>query len=397
MHFRYDDWEKPTRIRDTFDHISRAAERGSEKPELSRSQYLPGKQMTAEEFTAFQAKGGKIDYCFERADKQLVNDQRHEDRAKRHPLMDIVIDVLKKWDCSEYLGRHRKVVRSILALERNARRRKLEGLPTIARRHQQALRLVNSLAFDWINAAEYCRRSGLDPADASRMLDHLYENEPGLADAIGAISVCATVTSWQNRQQTRKFPKRERSPETVYGFNYRDVADDGWLSDVRSTRSRCVVSGRFNPIAPKPYEPWPEPLRPFHLHQPETWRKVGLPFVDWKVLYEPARSVDRYDVPVRYGMFDRYRPISRKVPQKDGKPKTWRIARAIPFYDRLVWALGHVPQHWYPVPNIWIGWDPTRAVYETLAVVREDYVDDEQAGISILFRIGPRRPIRLEQ
>jgi hypothetical protein len=95
MHFRYDDWEKPTRIRDTFDHISRAAERGSEKPELSRSQYLPGKQMTAEEFTAFQAKGGKIDYCFERADKQLVNDQRHEDRAKRHPLMDIVIDVLK--------------------------------------------------------------------------------------------------------------------------------------------------------------------------------------------------------------------------------------------------------------------------------------------------------------
>ena len=138
----------------------------------------------------------------------------------------------------------------------------------MARRHQQAIRLVHALAFDGLNAAEYCRRHGLDKADASRMLAHLYEKEPGLREAIGAISACSTVTSWQNRQQTRKFPKRERGLEIVYGFNYRDVADDGWLSDVPSTRFRSVVSGRFKPIAPKAYDPWPERFRPFDLHKP---------------------------------------------------------------------------------------------------------------------------------
>jgi hypothetical protein len=232
----------------------------------------------------------------------------------------------------------------------------------MARRHQQAIRLVHALAFDGLNAAEYCRRHCLDKADASRMLAHLYEKEPGLKDAIGAISACGTWTSWKNRQQTRKFPKRERGLELVYGFNYRDVADGGWLSDVPSTRFRSVVSGRFKPIAPKAYDPSRERFRPFDLHQPATWRKLRTPEVAypnfWDALYEPMRVVDRYDVPLRYGMFDRYRAISRNVRIKDhpetGKPRyrTWRIARAIPFYDRPVWALGHVPQHWYPVPDI---------------------------------------------
>ena len=150
--------------------FARAAERGPEKPELTRSEYLPAKQMTAEEFAEFQRKGRKIDYGDERMDKQILNDERHEQRVKRHPLMDVVVEVVANWDCSEYLGRHRKVVRDILALSRNNRRRKLEGLSNKARRHQQTLRLVHALAFDDLNAAEYCRRQKLDKADASRML-----------------------------------------------------------------------------------------------------------------------------------------------------------------------------------------------------------------------------------
>ena len=363
--------------------------------------------MTADEFAAFQAKGRKINYCFERADKQLVNDERHEKRAWRHPLFDIVVDVVVRWDCAEYRGRHRRVVRSILGLERNARRQKLEGLSTMARRHQQAIRLVHAPAFDGLCAAEYCRRHGLDKADASRMLAHLYDKEPRLREAISAISACSTVTSWQNRQQTRKFPKGERGLEIVYGFNYRDVADNGWLSDVPSTKFRSVVSGRFKPIAPKAYDPSPERFRPFHLHEPNTWRKLKISEVEfphfWDALYEPMRAVERYDVPLRYGMFDRYRAISRKLRINDhpesgrSRYRTWRIARAIPFNDRPIWALGHCPQHWYQVPDIWVQWDPTRARYQTLAVVRQEFADVEQPGTSILIRIGGKRRVRLEQ
>ncbi len=277
----------------------------------------------------------------------------------------------------------------------------------MARRHQQAIRLVHALAFDGLNAAEYCRRHRLDKADASRMLAHLYEKEPELQDAIDAISACAATTSWQNRQRKRKFPKRERGLEIVYGFNYRDVADDGWLSDVPSTRFRSVVSGRFKPIAPKAYDPWQERFKPLDLHEPDSWCKLKLPEVAyphfWDALYEPMRVLQRYDVPLRYGMFDRYRAISRKVRitnhPETGKPKyrTWRIARAIPFYDRPVWTLGHVPQLWSPVPDIWIQWDPTHARYETLAIVSEEFADVKQSGTSILIRIGGKRRVRLEQ
>ena len=188
---------------------------------------------------------------------------------------------------------------------------------------------------------------------------HLYKKEPGLADAIGAISACATVTSWQNRQRKRKFPKRERGLEIVYGFNYRDVADDGWLSDVPSTQFRSVVSGRFKPIAPKPYEPWPEPFRAFDLHQPDTWCKLGFPAVVWDSFrfklqlhrlpsgtfgFTWERAVERYDVPLRHGVFDRYREISRKVRLKNGKSATWKpIGRAIPIWDWDIRPLGYRP------------------------------------------------------
>jgi hypothetical protein len=66
--FRYDEWEKPPRVRDTFDVISRPGERGPDKPELTRSYELPGKHMTAEEFAEFKRKGGnwynKARFCF---------------------------------------------------------------------------------------------------------------------------------------------------------------------------------------------------------------------------------------------------------------------------------------------------------------------------------------------
>jgi hypothetical protein len=152
-----DSWQDMPRTPSVDRWFSRAIERGASRPELTRSDYLPAKQMTAEEFAAFQAKGGKIDYGAARMDKQILNHIRHEDRVRRHPLFDIVVDVVAAWDCSKYIGRHRRAVRGILGLERNARRRKLEGLSTLARRHQQAIRLVHALAFDGLNAAEYCR------------------------------------------------------------------------------------------------------------------------------------------------------------------------------------------------------------------------------------------------
>ena len=394
-----DGWQDMPRTPSVDRWLGRAAERGPSKPELTRSPYLPGKHMTAEEFAEFQRKGRKIDYGDERMDKQMLNDERHEHRARRDPLMDIVVEVVANWDCSEYLGRHRKVVRGILALSRNNRRRKLEGLSTIARRHQQTLRLVHALAFDDLNAAEYCRSHKLDKADASRMLAHLYEKEPGLADAINAISACGTVTSRKKRQQIRKFPKRERGLKIVYGFDYRDVADDGWLSDVPSTQFRSVVSGRFKPIEPKPYDPWPERFRPFDLHLPETWRKLGLPTVVWDALYEPMRTVDRYDVPLRYGLFDRYREISRKVRLKNGKCVTWKpIGRATLIWDWDTRPLGYYPQHWHPAPDIWIGWDPRRARHQILAIVSASYPGDYRHSRAVSVRYeGKGKGIRIER
>ena len=307
-----DSWQDMPRTPSVDRWFARASDRGPSKPELTRSPYLPGKQMTAEEFARFKWRGGKIDYCNARLAKQILNDERHEDRARRHPLMHIVVEVVAKWDCSEYLGRHRRVVRDILAPERNARRRKLGGLQPVARRHQQALRLVHAIAFDSINTAEYCRRSGLDPADASRMLAHLYEKEPGLGDAIGAISACAALTSWKKRQQTRKFPKRERGLEIVYGLNHRDVADDGWLSDVPSTQFRSVVSGRFKPTAPKPYDHGRS--RSGHSIYINPTRGASLDFLQWS----GSRSGSSSTAPtaigdVRVYMGTRRRTIRRAV------------------------------------------------------------------------------------
>jgi hypothetical protein len=406
---RYDDWEKPPHVRDAWERVARAAERGPDKPELTRSYELPAKALTAGEFAEFESKGRKIDYGEARMAKQCLNDDRHEERAKRHPLIDLVIEVLREWDCAEYLAKHRKTVRDILAKPRNQRRRKLAGMSTKQRRHQQAIRLLRSLVYEG-SAADYCRQTGLDEADASRMLAHLYEKEPGLLDAIVAISACGTVTSWQNRQENKKFPNRERV-EIVYGYDYQDVADNGWLSDVPSSRFRSVRSGCFKPIEQKFTH---EPFVPLDLHLPETWHKMQVhrqPLVfadgrycserlqrvlDW---YEPMRAAQRYNVPLCYGVYDRYRELSRTLQFKDGSPKVKRIGRAIPILDWDTRPLGYCPQHWYPVPDIWVGWDPAQARYEALALVG-GYVpeSDARSGWAAEIRTsGNKRWMRLER
>jgi hypothetical protein len=385
--FSYDRWEKPPHVRDAFERIERTAERGPEKPELTRSYELPGKPMTAAEFAEFRRKGRKINYGEARMAKQLLNDQRHEERQKRHPLIDIVIDVVASWDSSDYLEQRRRSVRIILAKSSNERRRKLAGMSTKQRRHQQSIRLVRALAFDGITQAEYCRRHKLDPADASRMLAHLCDKEPGLADAIDAISACAKLVSRQNRQQTQKFRNKREGVRIVYGHDYQGVEDEGWLSEVPNSGIRSYRTGRFKPISTKhgdlidskwwtlkwnpPKEPQilvQEPFRPFDLHKPETWRELEFAAVDWNALHEPLRAVERYDVPLCDGLFDRYREISRKVLLKNGKSVTFKpIARAIPISDWDTRPLGYHPQLWYPAPDIWVGWKPTQARYECLA------------------------------
>jgi hypothetical protein len=383
VQFNYDEWENPRRVRDAFERLSRAAERGPAKEELTRSYELPAKAMTANEFAEFKRKGRKIDYGEERLEKQCLNDLRHEERVKRHPLIDVVIDVVAAWNSAGYLGRHRAIVREILAKPRNQRRRKLSGMSTKERRHQEAIRLVPALAFDGMTQAEYCRRHNLAPSDASRMLAHLDEKEPGLVDAMGAISACATAISWQNRQQQKLLRhKREGGIRIKYGYDYRDVADNGWLSDVPSSRFRSVSSGRFKPIEPlarldllRP-ETRRKPSKPFNLHRPGKWRRPWAwthwerePVNFWDALYEPIRTVERYDVPLRYGVYDRYRDLSRNLTFKDGKQMTRSIARAIPIWDWDTRPLGYHPQYWYPVPNVWGVWNPTRARYEAVAVV----------------------------
>ena len=230
--------------------------------------------------------------------EQKVLDERYERRRRRSALFSLVVDVVATWDSAPYIAKHRKTVRDILALPRNTRRPMLYGLPTTARRHQVALRLVRALAFDGLSQAEYCRRHKLDQADASRMLAHLYEKEPGLRNALDAISACAAVTSWQNRQQKRMV---SNSVKIIYGWNYEDVPDYGWLSGLLHD----------------------EPFTPFNLHEPSAWHGLVNSLV-WGSLIEPRRDVQRFEP-----LPDRYRPIRRKVRFKDGTRRTLDIARAL--------------------------------------------------------------------
>jgi hypothetical protein len=104
-------------------------------------------------------------------------------------------------------------------------------------------------------------------------------------------------------------------------------------------------------------------------------------------------------VPLRYGVFDRYREISRNVRLKNGKCATWKpIGRAIPISDWDIRPPGYWPQHWHPAPDIWTSWDPTQARYQTFAIVADSHSGDYRGSRSISVRYeGKGRFIRLER
>ncbi len=326
--------------------------------------------MTADELTAFEARGKKINYGGKRAAKQKLNDQRYDQRKERNGLMmSVVTEVVATWNPTSYPGKHRAIVREILEKSRNQRRRKLSGMPTMQRRHQEAIRLVYALALDDISQAEYCQRHKLDPADASRMLAHLYEKEPGLKDAIGAISACGTVTSWQNRQQKQKLCDKREGVTLVFGFDYSEAPDHGgWIKladlsagcvksyragktesiavwdDIPLSRFRTVSANRFERIHLPQYldrpKTWRVPSKPFDLHKPATWfdcetyYRFALTRPFWEPFVDPAHPVARYKP-----LPDRYRSISRAARLKNGGREVWRIARTLdrsrPIPDRF--------------------------------------------------------------
>ena len=294
------------------------------------------------EYADFVTRGGKIDLGEKRLEWQRRSDRQHEKNQRRHPLTETVLDCLARWSSSRYLERHRATVRSILEKPRNQRRRKLSGISTKLRRHQQALRLVHAIAFEGLTAAEYCQQHELDPADASRMLKHLYEKEPGLADAIGAISTCAAMTSWQNRQENRRRRYKEgrgKKAILVLGADYSNVADRGeWLADTSAGSRRSYTTGiaasisdagaipkymRNDPIRP---ETGCAPSRPPHrMHRASTWRREKLLIGFWEAFVSPARTV-RLLGP----RLDRYRETKRTVKYKGcSRKKSKIIARVL--------------------------------------------------------------------
>jgi hypothetical protein len=98
---------------------------------------------------------------------------------------------------------HREVVREFLAKPGNVRRRNLNSLAPKTRRHQRAIRLLQAITLDHERRADYCWRTGLDQAKATRLLNHLYAKEPKLRDAIHALSADSTGTSEHFRQQQK--------------------------------------------------------------------------------------------------------------------------------------------------------------------------------------------------
>ena len=99
----------------------------------------------AEEVETFLANGGKINKGAAGLAWQQKLDRRHDKLQRRNKLSALILGVVAAWDpaaCKAYLDRHRATVQDILALPRNARRRRLVGLSPMADRHQVAVRLA---------------------------------------------------------------------------------------------------------------------------------------------------------------------------------------------------------------------------------------------------------------
>jgi hypothetical protein len=144
-----------------------------------------GRRMTADEFAEFRRKGDAINYGEARMEKQILNDERHEKRAKRHPLIDVVTDyllgrgyqdgVVKPWDCTGYLSKHLKTVRNILALPRNARRR---GQSTSPAAHQRAWRSNPEVGYRVGYASKRAKKASNFNSDRTKTGGPANKNEP---------------------------------------------------------------------------------------------------------------------------------------------------------------------------------------------------------------------------
>ena len=280
--------------------------------------------MTADEYAAFRGKGRDIDYCGERLANQKLNDDRAATRKDLRPsgggrdLIDLVIDAIAVSDRpSELLAAHQETVRKIMSKPHNHRRRRLTGLSTCERRHQRAIRLVHALAFDDVTQADHCRQHKVDKADASRMLAHLYEKEPGLREGIDAISACGTAISWQNRQQNKTLLRivRERGEVRLdYGLNEQIVSAEPYPCQASAPgMARDNLYGGLRYLHLIPDEPY----------KPDEWWVCA--FVC--SLFEPPKDNIIIRTPAPYRV---RRPLSREVKLKDGSKKTWAVARAVP-------------------------------------------------------------------
>ena len=145
--YRYDLPDAPP-PRDTFDDLTASAGQSSGPDPIQWKWNLRGRPMTADEFADFKRNGGKTNYCEARLAWQQRLDERYETRRRRSEVFDLVVDVVAAWDFASYVAKQKKVVRDILALPQNSRRRKLSGLSPVAGRHQAAIRLVHALVFD---------------------------------------------------------------------------------------------------------------------------------------------------------------------------------------------------------------------------------------------------------
>jgi hypothetical protein len=111
-------------------------------------------------------------------------------------------------------------VQRILDDKRNARR-KLSDLTGKELRRQHAIRLVEATALNNITQAEYCRRSGLKPYEATRWIASFCEQEPGLREALSAIGACLETVFSEKVQQRRVLLQKVKEPNVtlVPGFD----------------------------------------------------------------------------------------------------------------------------------------------------------------------------------
>jgi hypothetical protein len=199
-----------------------------------------GRPFSPDELATFK---GNVDYGGERLAKDRLNDDRYAERKDLRPfgggrdLIDVVIDVVASSNRpTELLAERRAQVERIMSKPCNRKYKPTAGMSDLQERHQTAIRLVHALAFDGITQARFCRRHRMRRDTASRLLDHICEREPGLREALNAISACARVISWQKEQQKKAIRLTEREAKLVFGWNRFDVDAETYPSQASVPR-----------------------------------------------------------------------------------------------------------------------------------------------------------------